>query len=137
MDSNYIHLSIHQVSIVDDLTKNIFTLINSFTITFLLKLVIHFIGKYMTWKETQLGLGIRTFQYLEKFPKNLEEISIEKMFPKYKLKNDLMCGRTTGGQDDCIWDCEVVETQDGPRITNPLCLRDCFPQVSFILSFYY
>ena len=41
-----------------------------------------------------------------------------------------MCGRTTGGTDDCIWDCEVVETQNGPLIRNPLCLRDCFPEVN-------
>ena len=83
-----------------------------------------------------MSLGIRTqaCQFLEELPNKLEELKVEKMFTKYKLENDWMCGRTTGGQDDCIWDCEVVETQNGPLIRNPLCLRDCFPEVNFILE---
>ena len=60
---------------------------------------------------------------------------LEKIFPKYELKNDPLCGRTTGGQDSCIWDCEVAETQSGQLIRNPLCLRDCFLEVNYILGF--
>ena len=40
-----------------------------------------------------------------------------------------MCGRTAGGKDDCIWDCEIGETPNGELIRDPLCLKDCFPEV--------
>ena len=49
---------------------------------------------------------------------------------RYVLGDDPMCGLTTGGMDDCFWECEVTPTGDGPLITNPECLLNCFPKVS-------
>ena len=48
---------------------------------------------------------------------------------RYKLGDDPMCGLTTGGMKDCFWECEVTPTDDGPFITNPECLLNCFPKV--------
>lgn len=49
---------------------------------------------------------------------------------RHKLENDQMCGITTGGSVDCIWDCDVAIGRNGPIITTPECLMDCFPAVS-------
>ena len=68
--------------------------------------------------------------------------------PLYKLENDPQCGLTTGGQEDCFWDCDIVP-QSGPfpllidsepfkvtnAITNPECLLDCFHEVSSVSNF--
>ena len=45
-----------------------------------------------------------------------------------------MCGVTTGGRDDCFWDCEIngFAGGNGAFITNPECLEDCFEQVGYI-----
>ena len=50
---------------------------------------------------------------------------------KYKLDNDPMCGITTGGKEDCFWDCEVGSTGvgNGLLLTPPDCLLNCFPKV--------
>ena len=48
--------------------------------------------------------------------------------PRPKLENYDMCGITTGGQDECWWDCIIISAQQvyGQAVTNPECLRDCF-----------
>ena len=46
-----------------------------------------------------------------------------------------MCGVTTGGQEDCHWDCDIVTSDCGILITNPECLLDCYPEV--LSSVYY
>ena len=56
------------------------------------------------------------------------------MTSRYKLENDPECGVTTGGREDCFWDCEI-ESQSvigGAIITNPACLLDCFPEVDIM-----
>merc|ERR1712223_467022 len=47
---------------------------------------------------------------------------------KPKLENDAMCGITTGGQDECWWDCMIMSDSalSGQAITNPECMKDCF-----------
>ena len=45
-----------------------------------------------------------------------------------------MCGLTTGGREECDWDCDVAFFGQffGPEVTeiaNPECLRDCFKDV--------
>lgn len=56
------------------------------------------------------------------------------------LEDDPMCGLTTGGKEECIWDCErlnfvatasnvtstVSSVLSGVTFKNPLCLEDCF-----------
>ena len=51
--------------------------------------------------------------------------------PIYKLENDPMCGITTGGREDCFWDCEVESTvvNKGLLLTPPECLLHCFSKV--------
>ena len=50
--------------------------------------------------------------------------------PRYKLENDPMCGITTGGKEDCFWNCTITNSDSGtgPVITTPECLLDCFPE---------
>lgn len=48
---------------------------------------------------------------------------------RYRLEDDPMCGVTTGGQEDCHWDCHIVTSDCGILITNPECLLDCYPEV--------
>ena len=51
---------------------------------------------------------------------------------KYRLEDDPMCGVTTGGSEECFWDCELELTEIGIIIaSNPECLFDCFPKVKF------
>ena len=63
----------------------------------------------------------------------------------HKLENDPMCGKTTGGQDECTWDCKIVfSVATNPsifnsviKIQNPECLKDCFedlPCVKMLLE---
>merc|ERR1712223_1500314 len=49
-----------------------------------------------------------------------------------KLENDAMCGITTGGQDECWWDCMIISESvlAGQAITNPECMKDCFSDSS-------
>ena len=61
-------------------------------------------------------------------------MSISKQPTRHKLENDQMCGITTGGSEDCIWDCEVAIGRNGPIITTPECLIDCFPAVSITVK---
>ena len=56
------------------------------------------------------------------------------------LEDDPMCGVTTGGREECVWDCEVINFAEsdgfvtstgssvlaGVTFKNPLCLEDCF-----------
>ena len=67
--------------------------------------------------------------------------------PRYKLEDDPQCGLTTGGQEDCFWDCDIVFDDSGfglftsftgihpvginstNTIQNPECLLDCFYEV--------
>ena len=70
---------------------------------------------------------------------------------RYKLENDTKCGVTTGGEEECYWDCrkhgyhkEYVDlVQDfafaAIVYSNPECMRDCFPQnhcMHTLLDFY-
>ena len=50
---------------------------------------------------------------------------------RYKLENDPMCGITTGGSDDCFWNCKIeqIGPDNRPFITPPECLLECFPEV--------
>ena len=60
--------------------------------------------------------------------------------PRYKLENDPKCGITTGGLDECYWDCE---TTTNPKkfgadhsfyfnkvLIDYACLQDCYGAVS-------
>ena len=51
-----------------------------------------------------------------------------------RLENDPQCGLTTGGREECWWDCKIARPQshNNPEeyrifITNPTCLDDCYP----------
>lgn len=51
-----------------------------------------------------------------------------------RLESDPQCGLTTGGQEECWWDCHRERKQfpESPGvftsvITNPSCLSDCYP----------
>ena len=46
-----------------------------------------------------------------------------------------MCGITTGGKEDCFWNCEIGNnTFLGRLIQNPECLLKCFPEVKIKLE---
>jgi len=49
--------------------------------------------------------------------------------PRHKLENSARCGITTGGKEECYFDCQVFSSVDtsGPIVTNLECLKDCFP----------
>ena len=55
---------------------------------------------------------------------------------QYKLESDPMCGKTTGGREECFWNCEVGPSglQEGLfkgfLLANPDCLLGCFPEVN-------
>ena len=53
---------------------------------------------------------------------------------RFELKDDPLCGITTGGREDCFWDCEIEVFGNGPIVSNPECLLDCFPEVIFLSS---
>merc|ERR1712131_456740 len=66
-------------------------------------------------------LGLRTSSLIE-------DIFTRKEF---KLENEVDCGVTTGGKEECYWDCEVVIVDNYPAVVrDPECLRDCFPKKS-------
>ena len=44
---------------------------------------------------------------------------------RFKLEDDSMCGLTTGGSENCEWDCIPL---GGGFYSNPECLLDCFPE---------
>ena len=53
------------------------------------------------------------------------------------LEDDPQCGLTTGGKEECIWDCEAINfetsstvssVQTGVTFKNALCLEDCFEE---------
>jgi len=54
---------------------------------------------------------------------------------KPKLENHPMCGITTGGQEECYFDCKIHSLESpnveglgsGQLIDNVECLKDCFP----------
>ena len=52
--------------------------------------------------------------------------------PQGRLEDDPMCGVTTGGAEECYWDCNVVRAPDEAPLyaagvySNPECLLDCF-----------
>ena len=99
-----------------------------------------FIGMlYVSWKNDMLKLQYPGPQLLEPAP-------------RYKLEDDPQCGLTTGGQEDCFWDCNIVpQSEPFPQIsifdadaesfnftnaiTNPECLLDCFHEVSSVSNF--
>ena len=54
---------------------------------------------------------------------------------RFKLEDDPFCGLTTGGQENCEWDCSTVPLRPENDIiyttsayfADPACLIDCFP----------
>ena len=48
-----------------------------------------------------------------------------KLPTRFKLEDDSMCGVTTGGSDNCEWDCIPL---GGGFYSNPECILDCFPK---------
>ena len=62
--------------------------------------------------------------------------------PRYKLENDPKCGLTTGGQDECFWDCDISSDPNffgaghyfyfDRVLTNYSCLSDCYEEVSMV-----
>ena len=49
---------------------------------------------------------------------------------RYKLEDDPMCGLTTGGQEQCYWDCTLFsDPYYRFLISNPECLLDCYEEV--------
>ena len=49
----------------------------------------------------------------------------QKRTTKYSLEDDNVCGITTGGKENCEWDC--IPTPYG-IYQNPECLIDCFDE---------
>ena len=55
--------------------------------------------------------------------------------PRYKLESDPMCGITTGGREECFWNCEVGSSGlpeglfKGFLLNPPDCLIGCFSKV--------
>ena len=59
--------------------------------------------------------------------------------PRYKLENDPKCGITTGGQDECYWDCVTTTNPENfdthsfyfnKVLEDYACLQDCYGDVS-------
>ena len=63
------------------------------------------------------------------------EVDSRFLLSSYKLENDPMCGITTGGREECDWDCEVKSIGGSVVIGNPECFDDCFPRDSGISMF--
>ena len=55
--------------------------------------------------------------------------------PRFNLESDPMCGITTGGREECFWNCEVGSSGleeglfKGFLLTPPDCLLGCFSKV--------
>ena len=48
---------------------------------------------------------------------------------RYRLENDQMCGLTTGGKENCEWDCISRRILNFNKLyTNIECVRDCFSE---------
>ena len=48
-----------------------------------------------------------------------------------RLESDAMCGMTTGGGEECYWDCGLFnDPYFGVLVSNPECLLDCYQPVS-------
>ena len=45
-----------------------------------------------------------------------------------------MCGITTGGKEECFWNCDIGNTVNGLIVSNPECLLDCFEEVKKLTS---
>ena len=50
-----------------------------------------------------------------------------KIFTRAKLEDDPLCGITTGGRENCEWDCEPDYYAD-VIYENPRCFLDCFEE---------
>ena len=46
---------------------------------------------------------------------------------RYRLENDPSCGLTTGGREECWWDCGLQRVDGDTYLLPPSCLADCFP----------
>ena len=56
------------------------------------------------------------------------DLKIEsKIFTRAKLEDDPLCGITTGGRENCEWDCEPDQYAD-VIYKNPRCFLDCFEE---------
>ena len=64
------------------------------------------------------ALGVHTTKYLLTPPT-----------VRQTLENDPQCGLTTGGQQECYWDCQAfyADFTTGVIAVDPVCLADCFP----------
>ena len=48
-----------------------------------------------------------------------------------RLESEAMCGVTTGGREECYWDCGLFnDPYLGVLVNNPECLLDCYQPVS-------
>ena len=65
------------------------------------------------------------------FTGNIQRTSIQ-IAPRQddSLEDGPMCGVTTGGKEECYWDCNIITTPLPSTfekiITNPQCIEDCF-----------
>jgi len=62
---------------------------------------------------------------------------LNQMIRKPKLENHPMCGRTTGGKEECWWDCEIGQQHQPWKeggLANPGCLLDCGEQIHPCIS---
>ena len=69
------------------------------------------------------ALGVQTSMYLLSPPTPPTARQI--------LENDPQCGLTTGGQEECYWDCQrfyLAVYLQGTVAQNPECVADCFPE---------
>ena len=101
------------------------TVFDSDNLVILIAAVTAFIGQLM-------AVFIGKYRQVHSNLIKLDNILGDLLTPKYKLENDPMCGVTTGGREDCFWDCAIdsSEFSNGPYITTPECLLDCFPEVN-------
>ena len=64
------------------------------------------------------ALGVQSTKYLLSQPA-----------ARQTLENDPQCGLTTGGQEECYWDClRIFLRGTVPVAENSECLMDCFPE---------
>ena len=59
--------------------------------------------------------------------------------PRQSLENDPQCGLTTGGQQECYWDCQMFSADftTGPIAVDPVCLSDCFPPDHCVTGYWF
>ena len=74
--------------------------------------------------ELFYGLMTRFNTEIETAPEKSDIVTKQNFF----LEDDPMCGTTTGGRDECFWNCEIIPTPLPSTfenlITNPECLRE-------------